>query len=408
MPAEITLWVILGLVVWTIVFPRYLLPSLLIGGLLLGISILRKNNIRITPIDLPIVILLCLLPINLLITPTPQETAPQVHRLVLGILLCYAVIFYVRDTSRLETLFDLNRFLVLGLSIYGLFTIEDVRQIFSTFLPDSLDSLLYVINDTVNANVLAGSLIVLLPQTLAELPSSWNHQKTYQRIFSIISIGAGLGLLGLSQSRGAVIAFVFSVIAMMAVRWRKGRLVAVALTVAMVGFIISSGLPRLLEFVANNPGLTGLPGRTEIWRNSIIIIQDFPFTGVGMGSFPYVIDHLYPILYTLPQRVQHAHNIYLQIGADLGMVGLVAWLGIVFAVAGGDLRVTMSRAIEKDPIVTAAAVGCLGGLTALLAHGFFDSVTWGMVRPAPLVWLNWGIGISAYLLFTKAKSTEVA
>jgi putative inorganic carbon (HCO3(-)) transporter len=38
---------------------------------------------------------------------------------------------------------------------------------------------------------------------------------------------------------------------------------------------------------------------------------------------------------------------------------------------------------------------------ALVVHGLTDAVTWGMVRPAPLVWALWGLAMaSGYVVKT--------
>jgi len=34
----------------------------------------------------------------------------------------------------------------------------------------------------------------------------------------------------------------------------------------------------------------------------------------------------------------------------------------------------------------------------LVVNGILDAVTWGMVRPAPLVWLMWGAAMAAWNL----------
>ena len=33
---------------------------------------------------------------------------------------------------------------------------------------------------------------------------------------------------------------------------------------------------------------------------------------------------------------------------------------------------------------------------AMIAHGFTDAVVWGQVRPAPFVWMIWGLAFAAY------------
>ena len=53
-----------------------------------------------------------------------------------------------------------------------------------------------------------------------------------------------------------------------------------------------------------------LPGRLEIWQRAIYVIQDFPFTGIGMGTFGPVAQTLYPFFGTNANAlVPHAHNI---------------------------------------------------------------------------------------------------
>ncbi len=58
------------------------------------------------------------------------------------------------------------------------------------------------------------------------------------------------------------------------------------------------------------------------------MLQDFPFTGIGMGTFTQVADRLYPFFLYAPGTVEHAHNLFLQVGVDLGLPGLIAWLAI--------------------------------------------------------------------------------
>jgi hypothetical protein len=40
--------------------------------------------------------------------------------------------------------------------------------------------------------------------------------------------------------------------------------------------------------------------------------------------------------------------------------------------------------------------GFLASQLALCVHGVFDAVTWGMVRPAPLVWGIWGAAMATW------------
>jgi putative inorganic carbon (HCO3(-)) transporter len=50
----------------------------------------------------------------------------------------------------------------------------------------------------------------------------------------------------------------------------------------------------------------------------------------------------------------------------------------------------------KDLLTEGIGAGLLCSQAALLTHGITDAVTWGVVRPAPLVWAVWGIAVAAW------------
>ena len=79
--------------------------------------------------------------------------------------------------------------------------------------------------------------------------------------------------------------------------------------------------------------LGGADQRLEIWSRALYMLQDFPFTGIGMGAFRQVANLLYPFFLAGPDaEIPHAHNIFLQVGVDLGLPGLIAWLALLILV----------------------------------------------------------------------------
>jgi O-antigen ligase len=107
--------------------------------------------------------------------------------------------------------------------------------------------------------------------------------------------------------------------------------------------------------------------RGEIWKNTWTMILDNPLTGVGMGAY----ETAYPI-YTLETGTHgitaQAHNDYLQILADAGLIG--AMIALWFIVA---LFRAIGRGIRSaDPLVSAVALGGGAGVFGLLIHSVFD------------------------------------
>jgi O-antigen ligase len=95
--------------------------------------------------------------------------------------------------------------------------------------------------------------------------------------------------------------------------------------------------------------------------------SDFPIFGTGFGTFQYIYrkyktwDDLF--LY------KHAHNDYLEILSDLGLIGfLIVLVGIVLF-----LRKILLRWIERrDPYAKGITLGGVCGVFAILGHSLVD------------------------------------
>jgi putative inorganic carbon (HCO3(-)) transporter len=94
----------------------------------------------------------------------------------------------------------------------------------------------------------------------------------------------------------------------------------------------------------------------------------------------------------------------MQVSLDLGIPGLVAWLSIFLSIIFISWQVYMTGWKMNDYLFTAMGAALISCQISLIVHGLMDSVTWGMVRPAPLVWIIWGIGAA---FFSKINKLQV-
>lgn len=109
-----------------------------------------------------------------------------------------------------------------------------------------------------------------------------------------------------------------------------------------------------------------LDGRFWIWRDTLAMIRANWQTGVGLGAY----ETAFP-LFTKSNGslvVSQAHNDYLQIVADCGVIGVV--LAVWFLVAlFRDIRGAMRH---REAVMSGMALGCGGGIVAILVHSLFD------------------------------------
>jgi O-antigen ligase len=107
--------------------------------------------------------------------------------------------------------------------------------------------------------------------------------------------------------------------------------------------------------------------RGEIWENTWTMIRQNPLVGVGLGAY----ETAYPI-YARENGTQgitaEAHNDYLQILADAGVIGGILALWFIWALFRAIARGVRS----PDPLMAGIALGAGAGLFGLLVHSLFD------------------------------------
>ncbi len=348
-----------------------------------------------TPLDWPVLVLGVMLFISAWATAIPDVTSIQVWRVFSGIVLFYAVVNWVDSVRKLKLL--LLGIAAAGLVLAGIAPFSVAWSVGKLpFIPAAVyDRFVILFVDFIHPNVLGGSLALLLPLMIAWLLFDFSQMSWLSRIGAGLAILAAGSVLILSAARGAWLGLAGAVLMLIVLRWRWGWIGLLAASAIVVGLAYQRGPQTMVEYLSSNSAISGLDGRVEIWSRAIFMIQDFPFTGIGMGSFGQVADALYPFFLN-SASIPHAHNLFLQIAVDLGIPGLIAWLSmllIVIAMSGNLIR-TGSR--QSEPFWQALGAGLLASSLVLVVHGTIDSVVWGMVKPAPLVWLLWGLAVASW------------
>ncbi|MGH7896201.1 MAG: O-antigen ligase family protein, partial [Candidatus Binatia bacterium] len=200
---------------------------------------------------------------------------------------------------------------------------------------------------------------------------------------------ATLGALALalavlfSTARGAWVSAIAMGVALVAMR-RRGGIVLLVAGVVVVGVWLAS--PGLRAQVI--PALTTTEnnaGRIGIYRANLDIVRDNPLFGLGFGRYqreaaPYYDRH------PEADRRSHAHNAFLQLGAEAGLVGLAAFM-LLFATAiryGAETMAWLDAA--ADPTY-ATALGAWLGIIGFLASGL-THYTFGDSEVATAMWVT--------------------
>ncbi|MEA3438726.1 MAG: O-antigen ligase family protein [Chloroflexota bacterium] len=399
-------------VVFIFVLLGFFIAEMLFITIIVGLSfwILRwfalgRLTIR-TPSDWGIGLLVLMTGFTLWATTLSLLTYYQVLRIWSGVIFFYAIVNWTSSRARLRTLTNL---LVLSSLAVTILTVVGVDWTFEKLpvIPSSIyQHLPSLLPDWFHRNVMAGYLVLLLPPILGILIFAWRSLRIGERIFLAVAAVLITTVLILTQSRGALIAFGIVIALLITLRWRWGWILLPLGWSAGILIITYLGLNRFLNIISSGVNLGGLEGRLEIWSRAIYMIQDFPVLGIGMGRYQDVVDKLYPFFIQEPGSIPHAHNILLQITVDLGIPGLIAWLSIIIGILYICWIVFQQSKRLKNAWLTGLGVGLLLSQVAILIHGMFDAVTWGVMRVSPIVWMVWAIAAAAGILLFNSKMDQ--
>lgn len=366
-----------------------------------------------TPLNAPIYGLLIWIPVGLWMVIDPEVAWHAAGFLLLGVAAYFALLNW-QPTQRRPWLVALMLMLFgLLLTAVGpelLLRVPQKLFYFSEEVARSEPIDLFGWGETVNPNVLAGALLLPIPLVVAlAVRTGWSKRRWAPPLLLLFALPMVVTLI-LAQSRGSYLALLLALLFVIIVRWPWIGLAIGITVVTMVGVFALSDTTFYLGAFGSDGNVTSFSGRLEIWVASLQAVRDYALTGVGLGHFALVVPAAYPAAVWNGQ-IPHAHNLLLQVGIDLGLPGLLcyAWLigvaihALVVVIRNDGYVPSRKKAAASPPryradmdsrararvrrqrvharrrasLRWALAVGTLGALIAMLAHGLVDAVTWG-------------------------------
>lgn len=422
--ADHELW-LLALATPPLVFPEVVPRHLVIAALvyLAGLWVCRwlaRGRISVrTPMDIPILGLLAMLPLSLYASVNLSMSLPKLTGVLLGVAVYYAVVNTAqsaRDIRRVTFLLVLGGSVVTLVGLLGTDWTGKFPSLGAIYerLPRVITRLPKVHTEgAIHPNELGGTMALFVPFLVSLALGSTNSafrrdfdprgRILFQSLMLTTLLLTGLTLL-LSQSRSAWIGVALALLFILAVSypWLRSVLVAGALLAITLTFYFGTvRIGRMLFDVGASTtqvGTLDLAGRVEVWQRAIYMLQDFPYTGIGLNTFSAVANVLYPFFLIGPDtRVPHAHNLLLQTGVDLGIPGLVAFVGLITAFCFVTWRAA-HRA--QMPYLRAVSFGLLGSMVAYQIFGFTDTITLG-AKPGVALWTMLGLAAALHRCSTR-------
>jgi O-antigen ligase len=345
---------------------------------------------------------------SLLYAADPSRSQYDFVELVKNGLLMFTVVLALRHHKSL-------RYTIWALLAAGIFmgTLSVYQQLTGTFenpyagfAQTQVKNIVGAVNDyrvagpVGDPNFYAMTLVVLVPLALDRV---WHEKNTILRLLAVWALLVSLLTIVFTFSRGGFIALVIVLLLMVLRQSLKPLNLLLSLVALFVvwQFVPTNYTDRLATTLNLLPGSDGnayndssFRGRTSEVVVAWQIFVDHPLLGVGLNNYKhYYQEDAQPLGWDNRREERSAHNLYLEVAAETGLLGLAGFGAILGSALWGAYQAQKSfmrkRHYDEAMIVWALIIGIAGYLFAsLFLHGAYDRYFWllmGILLALPAV-----------------------
>src|SRR5262245_34918580 len=218
-----------------------------------------------------------------------------------------------------------------------------------------------------NPNDLAAALNMLIPLAVALALMSASRERLFYAVCALL-LFCGV-LVTFSRAGFITLAAVSGVMLWKFGRGSRSSLALATLAAFVLLFSVFSGAYRsrlMTIFDPSSDSSGSSQQRVDLLERGLGLSLRHPIIGLGMGNFH---------IYSIHEKV--AHNGYVETAAELGMIGLLAYLTIILAPLRGLAKIEMGRirlGARADLDAKYLSIGLKTALIAYIINSFFNSI----------------------------------
>ncbi len=208
-------------------------------------------------------------------------------------------------------------------------------------------------------------------------------------------LGGGMlllaGCLAMTYARGACLTIAVVLAGYGVLKNRRILLAVIVLGAALLA-LDTALAERLLSVFTKMD--TSSEMRLAFWESTLAMIMDHPLLGIGWGAYWMVYPEYDFYINDAAIRIVHAHNIYLNYAAEIGIAGAIAYFTWFFGTMGMALR-------SKDYRSSALLNGLLLGIGLAMVSVALNGITDDVLFNIPSSMLLWFLGALAVVIEKK-------
>jgi len=277
---------------------------------------------------------------------------------ILSVLLIIVMINNLKNREKLIKIMNFIIYASFFATVYGIYQYFAGVPMQSGWVDPNSNISIRVFSTFENPNLFAEYLLLVIPLSLIKVINEKGKNRFIFLFILLIQIIA----MGLTFSRGGWLGLIILVAVFILLMKRDLIIKLIPFGLISLFFIPDSIIMRIKTIGDLSDSSNYY--RFQIWQKAIEIIKDFFLTGVGLGfeSFRAISN-----LYIKDFSPYHAHNTYLEIGIEIGIVGLIVFLMIIYK-AFSDVK------NQNDKNIKIYVVGLMSGILGLLVHGIAEHI----------------------------------
>lgn len=317
------------------VFFLPLSPSVATVALLVGIAgtalrfyVDKEFHFRHLRFDVPAVLFVAVSGLSVLSSPDRGFSFYNYYNLVGVYVLTYLLIGQnVREPGQMKSILRMACAAAVIVLLYGYYQflfgidISSMKWVDGDAFPELRKR---VFSTWENPNILAGYLDIIICLAFGLFMKCRDRER---RILLGAFMIAAAACLAMTYARGACLVIAVILAGYGVLRDRR-VLVACILVVAIL-FVLDPMLYERITSVFTKVD-TSTEMRLAFWESTVAMIQDHPFLGIGWGAYWMVYPEYDFYLQGANVLIVHAHNIYLNYMAEIGIPGAVAFFWFFF------------------------------------------------------------------------------
>lgn len=371
-----------------------LLAFLALGFLIFVRKIIyNKEDFKVTKFGLPLFLFFIYSLIN---TFTSVNIMGSIRDLALNTAGLFFVFAMVNSLEKKENLNVFVSLLLVGALLAGL---VGIRQIFTgvtmrpewTDVENSQNIAVRVYSVFTNPNIFAEYLVLMIPLGVGLMWQTKNMKKKFAFLFAL---GVLFLALLMTMSRGGWLGIFCAALVFILVVDKRLLLLGIPAFILLILFLPDSILNRFLSIGSSVD--SSILYRLKMYGITFQVIRDNFINGVGFGYIPFK-QTFESYIRTMP--IYHAHNTFLEIFAEGGIIGITIFLGLVISLIKNAYAHLCK---SSDKYIKYLGAGALASIFGILANGMTEHILY-MPRIIFSFWILAGIILSLIRIEIKSE-----